>query len=299
MSDPSEVPVLSSAVCSRFRPWSGSVPAGFYGSFLGDLTRTDVWAFGKEDLAKFDHERFESFSGPPLGDNILDCVMLLESVVEARGEFTMMALGAGWGRWLVAAACAARQCENLRVRLAGVEAEPTHFQFMIQHFRDNQIDPAEHDLVQAAIWNTTGEVWFYFGKANSWYGQSIIRDDALRPDPDSLEIDYNGERARRVKTVQLPEVTAKYRRIDYLQLDVQGVELDILSSRPDILDEKVKRINVGTHSHEIEQGLRELFSGLGWQCQYDFPLHGRVRVKETDRVLNLIDGAQVWINPAL
>ena len=293
----SEAPVVSSAVLSRFRPWSGTVPAGYFACFLGDLTRVDVWAFPEDVRAEYDRERFEALSGPPPGDNILDCVFLLEAIVEARGEFTMVALGAGFGRWLVAAACAARQCENLRVRLVGVEAEPTHFQWLLQHFRDNQIDPAAHDLVEAAVSTTRGEAWFYVGKPDSWYGQSIIQDHVGTGGPDDPEIEYNGERARRVKTVTLHEVTAKYGRIDYLQLDVQGVELDVLSSGSGILDEKVKRINVGTHSDAIEQGLRELFSGLGWHCQCDIPLNGHVRVD--DRDLTLGDGVQVWINPAL
>jgi FkbM family methyltransferase len=222
---------------------------------------------------------------------------LLEAVAEARGEFTMAALGAGWGRWLVAAAFAARQIESLRIRLIGVEAEPTHFQWMLEHFRDNQIDPKDHDLIEAAVSGTSGEAWFYVGKPDSWYGQSIIPSDAVTAGSDSPEIDHNGERARRVRTVDLRDVTAAYRRIDYLHMDVQGAELDFLSSHPGILDEKVRRVLIGTHSHAIEQGLRELFSGLGWQCQYDFPLDGRVRVDDVD--LTLGDGVQVWINPAL
>lgn len=298
MSKPAELPAISLDVCSRFRPFSGNVPAGFYPDFLGDFTRPEVFAISAERRARCAHERFESVSGPRLSEGLVDHVILLEAIVEARGEFTMVNLGAGYGRWLVVAACAARQRENLRVRLAGVEAEPTHFRWMQQHFRDNQIDPAEHDLIEAAIWTTTGEVWFYVGKCDSWYGQSIIRDDTLTPDHGAEEIDYNGERARRVKTIELPAVTAKYERIDYLQLDVQGVELDVLAGHPDLLNEKVKRVNVGTHSHEIEAGMRELFTGLGWQCRYDFPLHGRVQAIG-GRVLNLVDGIQLWINPAL
>lgn len=296
MRDRSDVAVVSSVVLSRFRPWSGNVPSGYFAYFLGNLTRADYWAFPKEIRALYDRERIEAFSGPSIDDNILDWLILLEAVVEARGEFTMAALGAGWGRWLVAGAFAARQVEHLPVRLIGVEAEPTHFRWMLEHFRDNQIDPAEHDLVEAAASGRSGEAWFYFGKADSWYGQSIVPGDGPRPRPDRLEIEHHGERARRVRTVDLHDVTAKYRRIDYLHMDVQGAELDILSSRPGILDEKVTRVLVGTHSHAIEQGLRELFSGLGWHCQYDIPLNGRARVNDVEVTLG--DGVQVWINPA-
>jgi FkbM family methyltransferase len=291
------MPVVSTEVVSRFRPWSGTVPAGYFALFLGSLTRADYWACSPEIRAKLDRERFEAYTGLAVDDNIFDWLILLEAVAEARGEFTMAALGAGWGRWLVAAAFAAKQIEGLRIRLIGVEAEPTHFQWMLEHFRDNQIDPKDHDLIEAAVSGTSGEAWFYVGKPDSWYGQSIIPGDAVTAGPDSQEIDHNGERARRVRAVDLRDVTAAYRRIDYLHMDVQGAELDFLSSHPAILDEKVRRVLIGTHSHAIEQGLRELFSGLGWQCQYDFPLDGRVRVNDVD--LTLGDGVQVWINPAL
>ena len=297
MSDCSDVPVISTAVVAKFRPWSGTVPAGYFALFLGSLTKAEYWAFPEEIRAKLKQERFQPATGLPLDDNIFDWLILLEAVDEARSEFTMAALGAGWGRWLVAGASAAQQRENLRTRLIGVEAEPTHFQWMLDHFRDNQINPEDHDLIEAAVSGTSGEAWFYVGKPDSWYGQSIIQDAALTPAPGGVEIDYHGERARRVRAVDLREITAAYRRIDYLHMDVQGAELEFLSAYPGILDEKVRRVLVGTHSNDIEQGLRELFSGLGWHCQYDIPLNGCARVNGVDVALG--DGVQVWINPAL
>jgi FkbM family methyltransferase len=295
MTDRSGVPVLNKEVLAKFRRWSGTVPSGYFAYFLGNLTRADYWAFPENIRALYMQDRYQAPSGPGNDDNILDWVILLEAVVEARGEFTMAALGAGWGRWLVAGALAARQ-RDLRPRLIGVEAEPTHYQWMREHFRDNQIDPDDHDLIEAAASGDSGGAWFYFGKPNAWYGQSIVHD-ARPPDPDSLEIEHNGERARRVRTVDVRDVTAAYRLIDYMHLDTQGAELDFLSSHPAILDEKVKRVLIGTHSNAIEEGLRALFTGLGWHCQYDIPLNGCVRVDDVEVTLG--DGVQVWINPAL
>jgi hypothetical protein len=80
-------------------------------------------------------------------------------------------------------------------------------------------------------------------------------------------------------------------------MDVQGAELDVLSKDPRILNSKVTRVLVGTHSAEIEAGLRKLFRGLNWHCQYDVPLNGKVSVDEV--VVTVGDGVQVWINPNL
>ena len=246
--------------------------------------------------AIYDRERFEACSTPSIDDNIFDWLVLLEAVAEAKDSFTMAALGAGWGRWLVAGAFAARQLGELPVHLIGVEAEPTHFNWMLEHFADNGVDPADHELIEAAASGRSGHAWFYFGKPDSWYGQSII-DDRTLDQAAGTEINYNGEKARRVRTIDLVELFSNYRRIDYLHMDVQGAELDVLSSVPDVLTAKVKRVLIGTHSGEIEAGLRRLFAGLGWHPQYDFPLDSELRVE--DAVFTLGDGVQVWINPAL
>jgi FkbM family methyltransferase len=293
-----ELPEISTAVLNQFEPWSGTVPAGYFTYFLGNLTRAYYWDFSPELKREYDHERVESFTGPKIDDNIFDWLALLEAVTAARDEFVMIALGAGWGRWLVAAALAARQRPGLRCRLVGVEAEPTHFKWMHEHFRDNGLDPAEHTLLEAAAAATTGSAWFYVGKPSAWYGQSLIHDEQLDSNEANADlVDYNSERARRVKTVDIEAVTAGYSRVDYLHMDIQGAELEFLASKPAILHKKVKCVLIGTHSLEIECGLRKLFNDLHWQCVYDIPLNGQVVIDGTS--LTLGDGVQVWINPAL
>jgi FkbM family methyltransferase len=289
-------PDISTAVLDKFRPWCGIVPSGYFAYFLGNLTRADYWAFPKNIRARYDRERFEVFSRPTFDDNVFDWLVLFEAVVDAKGSFTMAALGAGWGRWLVAGAFAAKQLGDLPCRLIGVEAEPTHFKWMQQHFSDNGIDPADHELIEAAAAGRSGHAWFYFGKPDSWYGQSLIDERAFTEAPTGNETEYNGEKARLVRTIDLAELLENYHRIDYLHMDIQGAELDVLSSAPDILNRKVKRVLIGTHSNAVEEGLRRLFLELGWRAQYDFPLNAQLRIKNTEVTLG--DGVQVWINPA-
>jgi FkbM family methyltransferase len=289
--------LIDAQVLSRFQPWSGIVPSGYFAYFLGNITRADYWAFSPEIRAIYDRERFESFTAPSMDDNIFDWLVLLEAVVDAHDSFTMVALGAGWGRWLVAAAFAVKQHSGLPFHLIGVEAEPTHFAWMHEHFVDNGLDPADHELIEAAAAGQCGHAWFYFGKPDSWYGQSLIRDDALNARETSGETVYNGEKARLVRTIDLANLISQRPRIDYLHMDIQGAELEFLSSAPALLNQKVKRVLVGTHSSDIERGLRRLFSGMGWRTQYDFTLNTQLRVDQADVTLG--DGVQVWINPAL
>ncbi len=289
--------VVDTGILKRFRPWTGVVPSGYFAYFLGNLTRADYWAFSKEIRALYDRERVEAFSAPSIDDNIFDWLALLEAVAEAKESFTMVALGAGWGRWLVAGALAAKQFGDLPCRLVGVEAEPTHFQWMREHFADNGIDPADHELIEAAAADRSGQAWFYFGKPDSWYGQSLINDPALDQAAGTDELEYRGEKARLVRTVGLADLVSHYPRIDYLHMDIQGAELDVLASAPEVLTARVKRVLVGTHSIDIEDGLRRLFSELGWRAQYDFSLNSELHIN--DAVVTLGDGVQVWINPTL
>jgi FkbM family methyltransferase len=289
--------VVDTGILKRVKPWSGTVPAGYFAYFLGNIARTDYWAFSEELRAIHDHQRFQGFSAPTFDDNLFDWIVLLEAVADGEGGFTMAALGAGWGRWLVAAALASRQFGRAPVHLIGVEAEPTHFAWMREHFQDNGLDPSEHELIDAAAAGESGQAWFYFGKPDSWYGQSIVRDDRLEDQTEVGEADYNGERVRRVRTVDLTELASRRARIDYLHIDIQGAEFEFLSSAPEMLNAKVKRVLVGTHSTEIEENLRRLFDGLGWRCQYDVPMGGEVEAN--DAVVTIGDGVQVWINRAL
>jgi FkbM family methyltransferase len=290
--------VVSTDVLKKFRPWSGTVPAGYFAYFLGNVARADYWAFSKEVRAVYDRERHETFSAPSADDNIFDWLVMLESVVEATDGFTMAALGAGWGRWLVAAALAVKQYSNVPFRLIGVEAEPTHFGWMLEHFRDNGLNPDDHDLIEAAVSSQRGHAWFYYGKPDSWYGQSIIHDSTLAERAAGRsETDYGGEKARRVRTIDLAELVSSYQRIDYLHMDVQGEEFAFLSSAPQLLSRKVKRVLIGTHSEDIERSLRRLFTDLGWRSQYDVPMNGQALVGEA--VVTVGDGVQAWINPTL
>jgi hypothetical protein len=57
-----------------------------------------------------------------------------------------------------------------------------------------------------------------------------------------------------------------------------------------LLNERFRLLAVGTHSHEIEDDLRDIFALNGWICHHDTEMHTR----EDGR---LADGHQVWRNP--
>ena len=160
-------------VCDR---WSGTVDAGFDVNFLGVKVRSD--------FANIEHKgaRAVQTEYPVFDNKYFEWIDLLESVEEAESEFIMIELGAGYGKWLVRAALALRQRKPaINPYLIGVEAEPTHFEWVKLHFSDNGLDPEQHLLVKAAVAAEDGSAFFLTGHSREWYGQSLVPDNWPTP----------------------------------------------------------------------------------------------------------------------
>lgn len=290
-------------IFSRFTAFKGEAASGCDRDFIGSSIRRAFWAAPPRDsaiqvespLPAFDEEYFE-------------WIDLLESVVAARGRYTMMELGAGYGRWSVRAALAARQFSGIPCRLIAVEAEPVHFEWLRTHFRDNGMDPDAHALIQAAVSDSTGAASFYVGSPlgndspDLWYGQTLVKNP---PAAHTVEKDrHAGFEVRRDKvgwkSISVPKVSLRNlleaeEKVDLIDLDVQGEELIAVRSAIDHLDRKAGRLHIGTHSTEIEAGLRKLLKAHGWRCLADYGCGGS---RETPYgAIHFGDGVQSWVNP--
>ena len=266
----------------RFSRWEGEVPEGFVVNFLGVMTRVSFWPPYAAISERYPKGRHVKTEYPPFDEEYFEWIDLLEAITEAEGQFTMLELGGGWGRWVANAAAALRQLGSSARSLIGVEAEPTHFQMMAQHLADNSVDPRCIRLIQAAVAGTDGEVGFHVGETQwgnpaNWYGQSI-----------------GG--ATKVKAVSLSTLLKPIGKVDLIDIDVQGAELEVLNKGSEELADKVKRIHVATHDHEIEKGLFLTFGRLGWNCIRYFP--SRTTIETKWGTIAFQDGVQTWTNPA-
>jgi FkbM family methyltransferase len=285
-----------------FHPWRGRVEPGWDVNFLGVRTRVAFFSL-YEQLADFSQAR-EIRAGLPIpNEDYFEWIALLESVRDAEGAFTMVELGAGWGKWLVSGIAALRQGAALPYHVVGVESEPTHFKWMRQHMADNDVDLRHATLIQAAVAGADGHVWFHVGAAADWYGQAIAAAPE-QPEARGLRALLRRRRGasdertvKRVPAVSVRTVLEPLERVDLIDVDIQGAEADALEPAAAVLDAKVKRVYVATHDRENEERLRTLFAGLGWSCQFDYPGNGE---SETawGRVM-FEDGAQVWRNTRL
>jgi FkbM family methyltransferase len=268
-------------IAERFRPFSGPVAAGYDVDSLGVFYDVQMFDPTAERPPARDCERqILEFSG----EGYFDWIELLQAVDTASGSFTMVELGAGYGYWSMEAALAARQ-RDLASRLVAIEAEPIHYEMMLRHLRDNGVDPDAHDVRCAAVAPQDGTVLFETGNSLGWWGQAIV-DSA---DPRAND----GREIRSVPAVSLTSLLAPLDRVNVLHMDVQGVELDVLTAAFDVVTAKVDRIIIGTHSPAIEAGLRQLFGEWTPVCDYRMGEANATPFGDT----TFGDGLQIWRNP--
>lgn len=280
------------AIIDRFQPFfRAPAPAGSWCDFLGVRTRCAFLPDGYDGLSPFAMQGPPGSSSGPLHDKE-EWVGTLRSVLEARDRLVVMELGAGWAPWLVGAAVAATRVGISDVRLIGVEGSAGHVGFMDQHMRDNGIDPGAHHLIHGVAGHSDGIARFprlaeprndYGAQADYGAGSSA----GAAADPNMEE----------VPCYSLDTLLAGLNRVDLLHCDIQGMEGAVFAAAREVVNAKVRRAVIGTHSRAVEAELMEIFAGLGWILEDETvcKLH-----QAGDGSLHLLaDGCQVWRNPGL
>jgi hypothetical protein len=235
--------------------------------------------------------RFDAANRLTVNELMFEWVSIAETIQAARNRYVMVDLGAGYGRWLVNAALLARRSGRTPF-VIGVEAEDTHFLWMKEHLPDNQISPAEYRLFHAPITGKRQDVPFTIGHADDWYGQAVL------PNPEARFGDWPNAQVEMRRSIVLEDVIGDIPVVDLLDLDIQGMEGEVVSSSIGLMAQRVKRIHIGTHSHEIKDTLRELMTAAGWVPRFDSPC-GTTNHPTPAGPVDFGDGVQSWVNPHL
>ncbi|MFC1704789.1 FkbM family methyltransferase [Nanoarchaeota archaeon] len=290
-------------IFGKFKCFEGEVKPGFQRNFTGAMLREEFF------LRKptYSESRLIATEYPKFDNEYFEWIDILESVTGAKDKFTMVELGAGYGRWLVNAAMALRSYSNLPCLLIGVEAEPTHFRWLKQNLRDNGIKQTEYKLIRAAISDKCGKEWFNMGYPREWYGQAILAENRRktkrifglfnRVEGPTLPLENRSVKTypKKVKAVSLKEILYPLNSVDLIDIDIQGAELKVLENSKKELNQKVKKVHIGTHGQDIEDGLRKMFNELGWKNINDYP-HGSINETPYGKI-KFGDGVQTWVNP--
>lgn len=280
------------AVLEEFRLRAPRPEPGFIVDFIGVRTRaTSLWREVQE-LAG-------TVVPPPVPSDFhaeaVEWIGLLKAVKDARDQFVMMELGAGWGPWLVAGATAARARGIREFRLLGVDADEGHVRFMRQHIADNGFDPEAQTLVHGAVGPEPGVAKFprLPDPAN---------DFGSRP-MQAAEGDYAGREFAETVDVEVLGIAVLLQREplwDLVHIDVQGGETALCERAIDLLAERARWVIIGTHSRKIDGDLVDMFTRHGWKLEHEKPSRFIFRpAMPTLDAMTTHDGTQVWRNPRI
>jgi FkbM family methyltransferase len=271
----------------EFAPYDGWAEPGFERGFYGLNVRD--WLFTGESKGYTDR-RAVHVDHPPINEEYFEWIALLTTISKARGCFRIAEIGAGWGRWITSAAVLCRQ-KGIDVSLIGVEAEPSRFESMKMVLRDNDVNPDDHDLLQAAVAGRDGEVLLAGNDAS----RDVYDHKMIRPDQVFEWQIVPGNVIRSVPAYSFATVCATHQAIDLVDIDVQGAEYDVLAGSFATVEWKIGVVHIGTHTRKVEKSLKKLFRANGWLNAFSYPCHSTVKTP-FGRV-TFVDGVQTWVNP--
>lgn len=269
--------------------------SGFVVDFLGGRTRISLL-----------YDSVKSLDGHVLGLPIpgdfhaeaVEWVGVLKTVMTAKDRYAAMEWGAGWGPWLVAAGKAAQHLGIANIRLYGVEADPSHFDAMRQHFVDNGFAPADHVLHQGVVGTQDGSAqWPDEPDVHNMWGARPIREGSAE------DLEYLSGRVDRFVTVRVFEAKKLLLNEDLwdmVHMDIQGWEAEVCRSCIDTLTERAKWVVIGLHSRIQDAELLQIFHDAGWVLEHEKPTRfGYHAPQRNFEAMVAADGTQVWRNPRL
>ena len=216
---------------------------------------------------------------------------------QAGGRFAAVEVGSGWGPWIGLAGVLANTHGVEALCLIGAEASAERYALMCRHLELNGLTSASRRMIKTfhgAIWTHNGEVQF---------PDSNVEDMGPAVTAQGSKTDYRGRRVTTLSTpcVQLNTLCEGAGLIDFLHIDVQGSELDIIRNEAKWLGENVRSMMIATHSRVIEGGVMDLLGDFGWVLRREKPC--RFQLNEEHRAswegVTQADGAQHWFNPSL
>jgi hypothetical protein len=287
------------ALFDGFAPFSGYVPAGFLVDFVGSLTDARFRAMWGVDPTQVGGGHVQT-SRPVVGwgEGFFEAVSWFEAARAARGSYTMITLGACYGGQAVDAYLTLQRLNPMPAKLVAVEGDPENFAWVQMHFRDNNIDPAVHWLVNCAISDTNQPVLFPVGEPGSGVNNCIAtniaksrriyaEEVARRPDlpnvvrdllihgKTGIQITPVRDRDFRtnvefVSAIRLADILGPLEYIDLLESDIQQSESVVFPPAMDLIKKRVKRVHLATHGADVHAQLLPLFIERGFEIEINY-----------------------------
>jgi hypothetical protein len=256
------------------------------------------------------------------GEEYFEWLDVIEAIRAAQDSFTMIELGAGYGTRTVNAFVALQKLKPLPSKFVVVEGDPAHFAWAKDHALRNGLQPDQHWFINTLV-SETGRPQL-FASAPGRYSNMIVDEHAARIVRDLLADAGLLEQATLnlmnfghmnaaihlddqvydkpvnctfLNALTLDTILQPLDFVDYMDVDIQFAERTVLPAAIDQINEKVRRLHVGTHSREIHAELQDLFEDYGWTAVFSFPNSARHDTPYGE--FSTSDGILTMVNPRL
>lgn len=229
-----------------------------------------------------DKKTHKASAGPEFkGEGYIEQQIFLNMVKSLKGHVNLLELGAGRGDWCMALAGTVDynliDHEINSYKCVGVEAEPTHYDWMKTHFEKQDINAIP---IFGAVSSYNGECQFFsVVDPASNYGQSV------RPDGNLTVPCYTVDHL--ISENQLDKV-------DIMHVDIQGAEYDMLFGMTEALKKgTIKYMMIGTHKPKLNEKIIEYVKSYGYQSLFSIECHGGECDSPFGKALFPVDGLLV------
>lgn len=243
---------------------------------------------------------------PPYPDDgtrssFIEYVPLIESIASATGPaYQMMELGASYAPFTAICGVLAKRHTSGDIMLLACEAAPKGIERLYSNLTANGLLADQRikvQVVRGAVAARGGHVYFPDVDCAVDNGGNI---KGLLSKLGSIGSKKTLARVKAYTISTLLGMNNATAPVDFVHCDVQGAEYDVFSSCMPLLDKRVRRVFVATHSRQIEERLFTLFDRRGWHLVAEDPCQMRYRGDGDARRLHLAtDGGQYWRNRLL
>ncbi len=235
-----------------------------------------------------------------LSEDYFEWIDLLTAIDRARGTFSMIEFGAGYGRWIANAAAALRRHKGtpLTAHLVGVEASRSRFDLMVLNCAMNDMPPTGVDMIRAAC--TPDGRPMFMGVSDD-YGSAVVDDPKVLALFNGVPVEQlwvEDDTGKKFLIEKMPGIRVQdllREPVDFIDFDIQGAETEVIPAAIDALDEFAKLVHVGTHSATADAVAAATFHLHDWRPRWMFPA---AMFNQTPfGAFRFIDGIQSWENP--
>jgi FkbM family methyltransferase len=262
-------------------PFAGDAPKGYDVNFLGVKSGIHLLAhWYPKDGAEFirNNERAveTTLPNPTWGEPYFEYGALLRAIEEGGDTIDIVELGGGYG----ARSCdLAFMCKAFakKSRALVVEPVPQYVEWARRHFADNRLDQIDHIVIPVAVTPQSRPLPMF--TAYQGFGNEVLREggnvDGSEKVPVRALFDCeqitlpSGTSIEMVNGLSIADILAAKQQIDIMDIDVQHLEHAILISAWNVVNAKVRRLHIGTHSKSLHEAVKADLLRNSWDIEID------------------------------